>query len=255
MFRRRHLALIPLIAIALVALVPALRLRAAAYATRLMDGRAKTVADRLAEFGEAADTRWRERTRAVGIAYPPHAVTLVALKETKRLEVWFHPVSGKARLAHSFPILAASGGPGPKLRQGDRQVPEGVYPIESLNPNSLYHVALRIGYPNTEDLRLAANDGRKKLGGDIMIHGKNCSIGCLAMGDEAAEDLFALAAKVTPARLTVLMCPADFRQNPDYAPPPGAPGWVASRYAELRLRLQEFRPPETSKLQAPQEHQ
>jgi hypothetical protein len=37
-------------------------------------------------------------------------------------------------------------------------------------------------------------DGRKNLGSNIMIHGKNCSVGCLAMGDEAAEELFVLAA-------------------------------------------------------------
>ena len=72
------------------------------------------------------------------------------------------------RLAR-YPIRAASGALGPKLREGDRQVPEGVYDIESLNPNSRFHVALRVGYPNAFDRQMAGREGRTALGGDIMI--------------------------------------------------------------------------------------
>jgi len=50
----------------------------------------------------------------------------------------------------------------PKLKEGDQQVPEGIYRIESLNPNSLYHLALRVNYPNQEDRRRAIEDGRKE---------------------------------------------------------------------------------------------
>ena len=82
------------------------------------------------------------------------------------------------RMCNSIPVLGMSGKLGPKLGEGDRQVPEGIHRVESLNPNSLYHLALRVGYPNEEDRKHAAQEGRTNLGSDIMIHGKNSSIGC-----------------------------------------------------------------------------
>ncbi len=63
-----------------------------------------------------------------------------------------------------------------------------------MNPNSAYHLALRLNYPNAYDRELARHERRTNLGGDIMIHGSNLSVGCLAMGDMAAEDLFGMAA-------------------------------------------------------------
>ena len=74
-----------------------------------------------------------------------------------------------------------------------RQVPDGLYRIDSLNPNSLYHLALHVDYPSADDRARAAQDGRRELGGAIMIHGGAGSDRCLAMGDEAAEDLFVRA--------------------------------------------------------------
>jgi hypothetical protein len=156
--------------------------------------KAKTVDERLVQFGETARGRWKPYFDRAKTAYPPAGVKLVALKTEKVLQVYAVEKSGRGRWIRSYPILAASGIPGPKLQEGDGQVPEGIYPIESLNPNSRFHVALRVGYPNMFDSFQAARDGRTRLGGDIMIHGSSVSVGCLAMGNEAAEDLFVLAA-------------------------------------------------------------
>src|SRR5690606_4961 len=101
---------------------------------------------------------------------------------------------GVLRFVRALPVLAASGRVGPKLQYGDYQVPEGFYRIEALNPNSRFHLALRVNYPNAFDRAEAAREGRTHLGGDIMIHGSNASVGCLAMGDVVSEDLFVLAA-------------------------------------------------------------
>ncbi|NJN46820.1 MAG: L,D-transpeptidase family protein [Candidatus Competibacteraceae bacterium] len=89
-----------------------------------------------------------------------------------------------------YPVLAASGTLGPKLCEGDRQVPEGIYRIKSLNPNSAYHLSLELDYPNAFDLRQAERDGRNNPGSAICIHGKAVSVGCLAMGDTAIEELY-----------------------------------------------------------------
>ena len=64
------------------------------------------------------------------------------------------------KLIHRYSVLAASGVAGPKLRQGDKQVPEGVYGISFLNPSSRYDVSLRVNYPNAFDRQMAAKDGR-----------------------------------------------------------------------------------------------
>ena len=196
----------------------------------------RTINDRLREFGDAARQRWAPYFKSAGTDYPPKRVVFVALKDQRVVEVYASDTT-RMSLIRRIPILAASGGPGPKLREGDRQVPEGVYEIESLNPNSAYHVALRLNYPNAFDRAQAAKDGRTKLGGDIMIHGKAVSVGCLALGDEAAEDVFTLATDVGLTNITVLCCPVDFRQHKEAPAPPQAPAWTSEVNRELAAKL------------------
>lgn len=197
-----------------------------------------TLAERLAGHGPAARARLAPHFEHAGVDYPPRELTLIGLKEEKELEVWARQAKQDAwTFIRRYPILAASGGPGPKLREGDLQVPEGVYGIELLNPNSRFHLSLRINYPNTADRARAREEKRSNLGGDIMIHGRAVSIGCLAMGDEAIEELFVLAADTGLARIQVLLCPADLRSQPGYPVPAGAPSWTAEVYATLRERL------------------
>lgn len=204
-----------------------------AWLVRSFGGR-HSVQHRLDEFGPAVDARLAPRFAAAGVSYPPERVVLVAFKRERRLDV-YAGTNGTMRLVGTYPILAASGGPGPKLREGDRQVPEGFYRIESLNPNSLYHLSLRLNYPSAEDLRCAQADGRdvRSLGGDIMIHGKAASVGCLAMGDRAAEDLFVLAARVGVERVSVLILPADLQDPTFLIDTPGMRPWIAERYKRL----------------------
>ncbi|MEI9865733.1 MAG: hypothetical protein WDN00_14505 [Limisphaerales bacterium] len=167
--------------------------------------KSKTVAERLVQFGDAARERWKPFFAKAQIAYPPTSLKFVALKDEHLLQVYAAGETGQSQWIRSYPILAASGYPGPKLLEGDGQVPDGIYPVESLNPNSRFHLALRVGYPNTFDCAQAEKDGRTQLGGDIMIHGSSVSVGCLAMGDEAAEDLFVLAADVGLTNITVII--------------------------------------------------
>jgi murein L,D-transpeptidase YafK len=164
---------------------------------------------------------------------------LLAFKQERRMEVWGMGV-GRWHLIATYRILAASGRPGPKLKEGDRQVPEGIYPITALNAASHYHLALKVGYPNTEDLQQAAIDGRTDLGGDIMIHGSEVSAGCLAMGDSAIEEIFALVDEVGIDNTQVLIAPHDMRRFPSVADPRP---WVLARYAEMAQVLQQFTRP------------
>ncbi len=200
----------------------------------------KTVSDRLREVGPAARARLAPAFDQAELAYPPRRVTLIGLKDEGVLEVWAADAAGPWRHLHTYPILRQSGGPGPKLREGDLQVPEGFYRIESLNPNSRYHLSLRLNYPSPDDLRHAQAEGREQPGSDIMIHGKAVSIGCLAMGDPAIEELFVLAADTGIGNIRVLLCPLDFRRRELPDGMPARPAWVGERYRHLREALAVF---------------
>lgn len=116
-------------------------------------------------------------------------VFIRAFKEEEQLELWVrHRQSGKFALFRSYPIAAASGQLGPKLAEGDLQVPEGFYfvPRSRMNPASTYHLAFNIGYPNAYDRH------HDRTGSFIMIHGNRVSIGCLAMTDEKIEEIYTL---------------------------------------------------------------
>src|SRR5207244_1303824 len=139
-------------------------------------------------------------------AYPPAELMLIAYKREKRLEVWAPKRRGWVKVK-SYPILAASGGRGPKLREGDQQVPEGVYRLTDLNPNSKFHLSIRVDYPSDRDRGWAERDQRTELGGDIFIHGDEVSKGCLAMGDARIEELFLLVAEAGLEDSRIIIAP------------------------------------------------
>ena len=112
-----------------------------------------------------------------------------AFKEENELELFVKDkTTGKFVLFRKYPIVAASGILGPKLAEGDGQVPEGFYfvPPGAMNPNSSYHLAFNIGFPNSYD------KAQGRTGSFIMIHGSNVSIGCLAMTDEKIEEIYTI---------------------------------------------------------------
>lgn len=201
---------------------------------------AATVEDRLAQYGEAARARMSPYFTNASVAYPPSALVFIGLKEEKILQVYAKSGTNGFRFIRAYPIQAASGVAGPKLREGDKQVPEGIYAIELLNPNSSYHLSMRVGYPNAFDRAQAAKEERTNLGGDIMIHGKAKSIGCLAMGDEAAEELFVLAADTKIENMTVIISPVDFRAGKTLPENAKLPLWTETLYPQIKTRLTEF---------------
>lgn len=157
------------------------------------------------------------------------SLTLVALKEEQVLEVWADRKGGAPVMIRRYPFTASSGGPGPKLREGDGQIPEGIYRVEYLNPNSSYHLSIKLDYPNAFDRARGAEDGRKKLGFDIFIHGKAVTVGCIPIGDEAIEDLFTLVAEVGVKKVKAILAPCDFRAGAK-APEIDGIGWEEDLY-------------------------
>jgi murein L,D-transpeptidase YafK len=126
----------------------------------------------------------RETLREIGWE-PGSPVYLRIFKQESELELWGRH-RGQWQLLKTFAICDWSGELGPKNRQGDRQSPEGFYVIgrKQLNPNSSYHLAFNLGYPN------AVERARGWTGSALMVHGDCVSLGCYAITDPGIEELY-----------------------------------------------------------------
>ncbi|MCX5514478.1 L,D-transpeptidase family protein [Kaistia algarum] len=120
---------------------------------------------------------------------PKSPIYIRAFKESSELEVWKQRRDGQYALLTTYSICKWSGKLGPKIKEGDRQAPEGFYTITrgQMNPNSSYYLSFNIGFPNAFDRSLG------RTGTNIMVHGACSSAGCYSMTDEAAGEIYALA--------------------------------------------------------------
>jgi murein L,D-transpeptidase YafK len=109
-------------------------------------------------------------------------------KQEAEFEVWKQDRSGKFALLKTYPICRWSGDLGPKIREGDRQAPEGFYTISpgQMNPQSAYYLSFNTGYPNAFDKALG------RTGSQLMVHGDCSSRGCYAMTDEQIAEIYSL---------------------------------------------------------------
>jgi lipoprotein-anchoring transpeptidase ErfK/SrfK len=103
---------------------------------------------------------------------------------------------------------------GQKERAGDLRTPEGLYHIDARNPNSRFHLALHVSYPNAGDVARARALG-VSTGGDIMIHGLppayhevgaghrqyDWTNGCIAVTDQEIEEIWSAVPVGTPVRI------------------------------------------------------
>jgi murein L,D-transpeptidase YafK len=145
-------------------------------------------------------------------------------KEESELEIWKQDSSGRFALLKTYPICRWSGELGPKIKEGDRQAPEGFYSITpgQMNPNSSFYLSVNMGYPNAFDR------AHGRTGAHLMIHGDCSSRGCYAMTDEQISEIYALAREsffggqqsfqiqAYPFRMTALNM-AKHRNNPHMA--------------------------------------
>ncbi|QUJ70167.1 L,D-transpeptidase family protein (plasmid) [Photobacterium sp. GJ3] len=223
----------------LVFLVPALT-SFHTHAQSVSHSGKRTVDDVLAIYGQLSEQRLKYRFRKANVAYPPTKIALLGLKEEKALELWAIDQRGARHFVHSYPVTAASGKAGPKMKEGDRQVPEGIYKIIGLNPNSRFHLSMKLNYPNDFDMKYANLEGRTRPGTNIFIHGKADSIGCLAIGDTAIEELFTLVGKIGKGNVDVVIAPHDPRKAPIRPIAAQSPTWVSELYASIETEFARF---------------
>lgn len=161
---------------------------------------------------QAYDEKWeglKAELSAKGIVPDNFDVFIRVFKLEKELELWVKSKSStKYTLLKKISVCASSGDLGPKRREGDGQVPEGIYDVPVFNPNSSYFLALKVGYPNKSDRILKTGPA----GGDIMIHGNCVTIGCIPLQDEPIKDVYLLCveAKNKSNQIRVEIFPCKF---------------------------------------------
>ncbi len=126
-----------------------------------------------------------------GILYNGFNLFIRVFKKEQHVEVWIREqkkTTFKKLLTYRF--CATSGSLGPKRKEGDLQIPEGVYHINHFNPQSNFHLSLGVSYPNASDKILS---DKKNPGGAIYIHGNCVTIGCVPITDDKIKELYIFA--------------------------------------------------------------
>lgn len=116
---------------------------------------------------------------------------LRAFKKEEELEIWIREANSESfSLLHTYSFCTSSGTLGPKRKEGDLQIPEGVYHINHFNPQSNFYLSLGLNYPNASDKILS---DKQRPGGSIYIHGNCVTVGCIPITDEKIKELYVLA--------------------------------------------------------------
>lgn len=178
--------------------------------------------------------------KKAGVSYPPKDIALLAFKSERKVELWAKNPNEAWVHIHDYPLTAFSGGLGPKLRENDKQIPEGIYKLVNFNPYSSMHLSMMINYPNNFDKQKGIIDGRKALGNNIFIHGKDLSVGCLAIGDSAIDQLFLLARRVGLNNIQMIIAPNDIRKEKPSTQDVAQPKWLPELYEQIAQSLKPF---------------
>ena len=174
------------------------------------------------------------------MSYPPKDIALLAFKKEQQIQLWAKNSNTGWRYIHTYPLTAFSGRLGPKLKESDGQIPEGIYRLTTFNPFSAFHLSMMINYPNNFDRQQASKDGRNKLGGNIFLHGKSLSVGCLAVGDKGIDQLFMLAHRVGLNHVQMIIAPNDLRRSKPATSTFAQPRWLPELYRQIGTALRQF---------------
>jgi len=177
------------------------------------------------------------RLKEIGSS-PGAAMMIRIFKQTNEFEVWKQANGGQFKLFNTYKICAYSGTYGPKLKEGDRQAPEGFYNITPglMNPNSNYYLAFNTGFPNKFDRAWG------RTGVNLMVHGDCSSSGCYSMTDEGIAEIYELARESFAGGNTVIQMQVfPFRMTPknmaQMADNPNMPFWMDIKEGYDRFEL------------------
>lgn len=199
----------------------------------------KAVNVAIEKYGLRTEPALKRAFKRAKVQYPPKEITLLAFKKEKKLELWAKQ-DNQWHWIKNYNLTAFSGVLGPKLKEHDKQIPEGIYHLTMLNPFSSFHLSIMLDYPNNFDRSIARLERRHRLGNNIFLHGKNVSVGCLAVGDRAIDQIFLLVSKVGLVNSTVIIAPNDMRKSPPATQLKGKPKWITLLYKKIKVALKPF---------------
>ncbi len=104
-----------------------------------MDGN-KAIDHAVIHYGMRTEPELKSYFRSANVNYPPKQVALLAFKKESHIELWAKDARNRWVFIHNYPLTANSGRLGPKLRENDKQIPEGIYQLTMFNPYSSMHV-------------------------------------------------------------------------------------------------------------------
>ncbi len=198
-----------------------------------------TVPQAIQHYGPPAREILSEECKCAGVSYPPKRLTMIGLKQEKKLLLFAG--NDQMKFIHSYPLVSYSGILGPKLKQGDLQIPEGVYRITGFQ--SFNMLALCVNYPNELDRRNSVADRRTNPGGDILIHGGSHSTGCLVVSDDDMEQLFVAVHDVGCNSTELIIAPCDLINCKPSIDLTTQPKWVPGLYKAIEARMQGYPSP------------
>lgn len=153
------------------------------------------------------DEALRKLFQKNNLSYPPKDIYWRCFKYENEVELWARDSTHLTyKKLKTYTICEGSGTHGPKRKMGDAQVPEGFYFLDLYNPNSSYFLSMRINYPNKSDSILGV---KYSLGGDIYIHGKCVTIGCLPMRNNPIKEIFWVSARCQSQKTDSSLVPID----------------------------------------------
>ncbi len=144
-------------------------------------------------------------------AEPQEVTKIIVYKAARKMEL----LNDNSSVVRAYRIALGANPQGHKTEEGDEKTPEGTYEISGRNPNSNFHLSLRISYPNAQDIAQAAKRGVSP-GGDIMIHGLPNEVGwwgffyrfndrwtngCIAVTNKEIEEIWGIVGDGTPIEI------------------------------------------------------
>ena len=178
--------------------------------------------------------RLSERLAARGLS-KGDPIFIRIFKASSELELWMQKGAAFV-LLDTYPICFWTGALGPKLREGDKQSPEGFYSVtpRQMRLPTRWRQSFDIGFPNAFD------QANKRTGSHILVHGGCTSVGCFAMTDAVQNEIHTLAEaalKNGQEKFHVHVFP--FRMSMDAITAHAAGPW-ASFWADLQVAYEAF---------------
>lgn len=192
-----------------------------------------TVPQAIDQYGPQTRKILSRQCKLAGITYPPKRLTLIGLKHEKKLLLFGG--DKQMKLIGSYPLVSYSGVIGPKLKEGDQQIPEGIYHITGFQAYSM--LCLNVDYPNELDRKNAKADHRTKLGGDILVHGGSQSTGCLVISNDDMEQVFVAVHDVGRKNTELIIAPCNLTQTQPAIDWKTQPKWLRDLYKTIEARM------------------